>query len=108
MRSAYETPPTDCPYCGAECEADWCDVGVGMVQCGPYHCEKCLASEAGPYDDYQSRKDYDPEFGWYLPCSPAGSTANVDGEGNVITHIEADDIYRATYGVGPRRWTNRY
>lgn len=36
-----------CPYCGTECEADWVDVGVGFVQCGPYYCENCGASEIG-------------------------------------------------------------
>ena len=40
-----------CPYCGSECEADWVDVDVSLVQCGPFHCENCGASEIGPYDD---------------------------------------------------------
>jgi hypothetical protein len=45
---AYDTPSQECPYCKAEMEADWVDVGVGMVQCGPYHCYECEASEIGP------------------------------------------------------------
>jgi hypothetical protein len=45
---AYDTPSDTCPYCGASMEADWVDVGVGMVQCGPYHCYACGASEIGP------------------------------------------------------------
>ncbi|WP_242298589.1 hypothetical protein [Bacillus cereus group sp. BfR-BA-01424] len=45
---AYDTPTRECPYCKTEMEADWVDVGVGMVQCGPYHCENCHASEIGP------------------------------------------------------------
>ncbi|MEB5480878.1 hypothetical protein P8825_15035 [Shouchella clausii] len=37
-----------CPYCSNECHADFVDNGVGMVQCGPYHCYNCGASEIGP------------------------------------------------------------
>lgn len=104
MRGAYETPPTECPYCGNECEADWCDVGVGMVQCGPYHCEKCSASEAGSYCETDSRDDYDREFGWFKPGSPAGSSANTDDNGVIINHVQADNLYREMHGVGPRSW----
>lgn len=49
--SAYDTPTTKCPYCNNDCEADWVDVGIGMVQCGPYYCDNCGASEIGYYDD---------------------------------------------------------
>lgn len=45
---AYDTPEKECPYCKEMMEADWVDVGVGMVQCGPYHCYSCGASEIGP------------------------------------------------------------
>lgn len=45
---AYDEPTENCPYCGSECEADWVDVGVGSVQCAPYHCESCGSSEIGP------------------------------------------------------------
>lgn len=65
MRSAYETPPELCPYCGAKCEAEWTDVGVGMVQTGPYWCGECFAVQAGPYD--KPRPDYDAKTGWYKP-----------------------------------------
>lgn len=41
----------NCPYCNSVCDADWCDVGVGMVQCGPFHCVQCGASQIGPYDN---------------------------------------------------------
>ncbi|WP_214807518.1 hypothetical protein [Exiguobacterium sp. s102] len=37
-----------CPYCDTKMEADFVDVGVGYVQCGPYHCYSCGASEIGP------------------------------------------------------------
>ena len=46
--SAYDTPTETCPYCGDEMDTDWVDNGIGMVQCGPYHCQKCHASEIGP------------------------------------------------------------
>lgn len=29
-------------------ECDTVDVGIGYVQCGPYHCWECGASEQGP------------------------------------------------------------
>lgn len=45
---AYDTPSEKCPYCGDSMEADFVDVGVGMMQCGPYHCYSCGASEIGP------------------------------------------------------------
>lgn len=48
-RSPYETPDETCPYCGNEnCQAEFVDVGVGMVQCQPYHCDACGATEIGP------------------------------------------------------------
>ncbi|MCB0106339.1 MAG: hypothetical protein KDE53_10530 [Caldilineaceae bacterium] len=47
MRGPYETPDVPCPYCGEMCSAEFVDVGVGMVQCGPYHCEVCGAIEIG-------------------------------------------------------------
>ena len=100
---SYETPSSPCPYCGADCEADWCDVGVGMVQAGPYHCENCHASEAGSFEDFEAREDYDPSFGWYRPESPPGSTANVHPvTGRHIDWKEADTLYRAANGVAPR------
>lgn len=45
---AYDTPTEECPYCKGDMEADFVDNGVGMVQCGPYHCYRCGASEIGP------------------------------------------------------------
>lgn len=100
---AYDTPACDCPYCGASCEADWVDIGVGMVQGGPYHCLDCGASEASPHDsDRETREDYDREFGWYKPGSPAGSSANTDADGNIIPCHEADTQYRASHGVAAR------
>ena len=38
-------------------EADWVHNGVDYVQCGPYHCFRCGASQIGPGDD--SRPDFE-------------------------------------------------
>jgi len=46
--SVWDTPDKPCPYCGAMCSAEFVDIGVGMQQCGPYHCEECGATEMGP------------------------------------------------------------
>lgn len=103
MRGAYETPQEPCPYCGSPCGADWCDVGVGMQQVGPYYCHACRASEASPYnDDCESREDYDPKTGWYKPGSPIDSLANQDESGNPIGWQEADTRYREGQGVASR------
>lgn len=57
IMSAYDTPRKECPYCKDMMEADFVDVGVGMVQCGPYHCCNCNASEIGPELDKWFYKD---------------------------------------------------
>ncbi len=30
-----------CPECGAECECEFVDIGVGMQQSSPYACTRC-------------------------------------------------------------------
>lgn len=70
---AYDTPSKECPYCKSNTEADYVDVGVGMVQCGPYHCYECGASEIGPELGnwyYQDRKGNT----LYLPSKRAYTT----------------------------------
>lgn len=47
----------ECPYCKEVMECDTVDVGVGHVQCGPYHCYSCHASEIGPELDDWCYKD---------------------------------------------------
>lgn len=95
-------PKTRCPYCNALCCADFVDVGVGMIQCGPYHCESCGASEIGPNDDPRPLDKLEASYGWYGPDTEAGSSANVDGRGRHIRYFEADTMYRASVGVAPR------
>lgn len=65
MRFPYETPSEECPYCGANCTAEFVDIGVGMQQAGPYVCDECHAIEAGPFD--ARTEDVDANTGWYPP-----------------------------------------
>lgn len=85
---AFEVLP--CPFCGHPCEADWVDVEVGWVQCGPYWCESCGASEVGPYDKKGGRKTL---HGWYVPGSGFASTVNVF-EGKPVSHHVAEFLYK--------------
>lgn len=95
-------PKERCRYCNALCCADFVDVGVGMIQCGPYHCEACGASEIGPHDDPRPLTDIEIDTGWYAPNSEPGSSANVDQDGRHIRYFEADTLYRLSEGVAPR------
>lgn len=110
-------PAIKCPYCQTRCTADFVDVGVGMLQCGPYHCDNCLASEIGPYDKTHNpfkltfaEEPPDPrarvltkqesDTGWYAPDSPPGSSANVIG-GKVVSHVQMRDTYRDEFLGNP-------
>ena len=95
-------PKERCPYCGAMCCADFVDVGVGYAQCGPYHCERCGASEIGAFDAYDDHTERETNTGWYEPGKPAGASANVNEAGQHISWHEADGLYRASVGVPPR------
>lgn len=89
-------PEEPCPYCGEMCAADWCDVGVGWVQSGPFHCMDCMASEIGPYDEARVLSEAEETLGWYAPGAKPGSSANVL-DGKIVGHKEALEVYRATY-----------
>ena len=90
-KDPYQRP---CPYCGEAIDADWVDVGVGMVQCGPYHCYNCNASEIGPErDDVLHELDEDEmRTGFYKGrVSPhANQVAGVP-----VEYRTDDMIYRA-------------
>lgn len=91
-RGAYEQPESPCPYCGATCEADWVDVGVGVVQCGPYHCFDCGASEIGPEraEDGFEATDEEKKTGWYRSrVSPLANTC----QGIPVDHKTAKQLY---------------
>jgi len=89
-RSLYDTPEEPCPHCGAMCAADFVDNGVAMVQCGPYHCEACGASEIGPEGD-DGRSCIEQETGWYSDgkISPHANTVN----GVIVDHETAKFFY---------------
>lgn len=93
-------PTQPCPYCGAECRADFVDVGVGFTQCGPYHCDECRASEIGPYDKERPLTEAEQKTGWYEPASEPGSSANVIG-GRVVSHVQARNAYQREYAGNP-------
>ena len=89
-------PTEPCPYCGTTCEADFVDNGVGYVQCGPFHCTSCGASEIGPYDKKRPLSDDEKRTGWYGPNSEPGSSANVIG-GKIVGYKEMELNYRARF-----------
>jgi hypothetical protein len=79
-------------------EADWVDVGVGMVQCGPYHCFACNVSEIGP--EYQKEKEAGKldtdEIRTYFYKGRISPHAN-QIDGIPIDHKTADTLYRTKY-----------
>lgn len=89
-----------CPHCAAMMEEpDLVDVGIGMVQCGPYVCDSCGASEIGP--EYRAAKaagELNPDeirthFYQNGRISPHANQHN----GKVISHKLADALYRADH-----------
>lgn len=94
-------------------QPDLVDVGVGMIQCGPYVCGSCGASEIGPerttntYDDkYRLISTVDNADALGLDederrtnfykngrISPHANQLN----GQVISHKLADALYRADH-----------
>ena len=93
-------PTEPCPYCGIICRADFVDIGVGMQQCGPYHCDACGASEIGPYDDPRPLSDMEAKCGWYAPGAIPGSSANVI-DGRVVSHVQARRAYADAFTGNP-------
>lgn len=90
-----------CPYCSNPTYADYVDVGVGFVQCGPYHCENCGASEIGPYDEKRELSALEIVAGWYAPGAEPGSSANVIG-GKIVSARTALDTYNNHFSGNPR------
>jgi len=93
-------PTEACPYCETICRADFVDIGVGMQQCGPYHCDNCHASEIGPYDEDRELSLIENKTGWYGPETQPGSSANVIN-GRIVSHVQARDTYRAEFERNP-------
>lgn len=99
-------PKERCPFCKAMCCADFVDVGIGLVQCGPFHCEACGGSEIGPHDEPRQLTAQEESAGWYGPGERPGSTANLNNEGRHVRHFEADTAYRVSVGAKPRYDSN--
>ena len=100
--SPWDIEIVKCPYCGELCEADFVDIGVGMQQCGPFHCESCLATQIGPFDDNSARalSDDERQTGWYAPRTPPGSSANVI-HGRVVSQYVMRAAYREEFLNNP-------
>lgn len=45
----YKEPIAKCDDCGANCHAEWVDIGFGQYsqQAGPFHCYECGWTEIG-------------------------------------------------------------
>jgi len=98
-------PTRNCPYCKTVCRADFVDIGVGMQQCGPYHCDNCLASEIGPYDEERALSEVETRTGWYAPGAEPGSSANVIG-GRIVSHVQARETYQQEF-AGNAMWHDK-
>lgn len=96
-----------CPYCGFLCDADFVDIGVGWQQCGPYHCEKCGASQIGGYDEPRELTKEEKETGWYNPGFAPGSSANVIN-GKVVSADEMKAAYYNEYVNNPLSEDTKY
>ncbi|MBE7897958.1 hypothetical protein G7L40_02345 [Paenibacillus polymyxa] len=91
----FEHPTEKCPYCSCECHADWVDTGFGhmgaYVQCGPYYCQACGASEIGAYDNPRELSEQEEQTGWYKPGSPVSDKANTYN-GKPVDHKTAKEF----------------
>ena len=97
---AYDTWTQDCPYCKTVCDADFVDNGIGMQQCGPFHCDNCGASQIGPFDKERTLSAQEQDKGWYAPHSEPGSSANVIG-GRVVSHRQMQATYKREFTDNP-------
>jgi hypothetical protein len=106
-----DAPVEKCPYCGAFCDADFVDVGVGFTQCGPYHCEQCGASEIGPYYEengpLERITEAERKIDWYAPGETPSPLANVIG-GKIVSHRVMKETYEKEFGGNPLWETEGY
>lgn len=84
-----------CPFCKFEqCEADWVHNGVALVQCGPFHCDKCGATEMGPEVRDESRlTEEERSAGWYKADNASMTCAPTVGGVLVGNHQVAKVLY---------------
>ncbi|MCS4089193.1 hypothetical protein [Rhizobium sp. BK176] len=72
-------PAEECGLCGGDAYAEFCDVGVGMVQISPYHCGDCGSSLSPLLPDGSYAN------GWVPP--PTASERGARVTGYYITHV---------------------
>lgn len=86
-----------CPFCKFEqCEADWVHNGVALVQCGPFHCDKCGATEMGPEARDESKlTEEERNVGWYKTNNASMTCAPTVGGVLVGDHRVAKVLYDA-------------
>ncbi len=69
-------PVEECPCCGDEAHAEFCDIGVGFQQISPYHCFGCGATEGeGPPFNPDGTRSH----GWSVPPRPSERGETVTG-----------------------------
>jgi hypothetical protein len=96
--SYSESEPTEeCGLCSGTAYAEFCDVGVGMVQMAPYHCGDCGA-ELSPLGPDGKHLD-----GW-VPARPA-SERGERVTGYYITH--QGSAIEMTFDQGHREFNER-
>jgi hypothetical protein len=68
------------------------DVGVGFIQCGPYYCVNCGASEMGPEGVPADASPKEKQAHWYKAgrTSPHANTFM----GDLVDHRTALALYR--------------
>lgn len=82
-----------CPYCASEgCSAEWCDIGVGYIQSGPYYCQACGAVEIGPNDTAEPTAA-ERQVGWYAPGRVPDTVSSINNV--VIGAKKALELYKA-------------
>lgn len=68
MRTMSQTASKKCEKCGADCERDEADVGVGILY-GPWGCPECGWSEVEAFDcsgDNGPMRPWEDHDGWTL------------------------------------------
>lgn len=70
-------PVEECPCCGGKAYAEFCDVGVGMVQIEPYVCSDCGTSEEHTVRVQQPDGSW--RWTWQRPLRPSKRGENVTG-----------------------------
>jgi hypothetical protein len=89
-------PIEECGLCGGDARAEFCDVGVGMVQIEPFHCLDCGA-ELSPLVN----GEYLP--GWNLPPQPSSRGERVTGYYITVKGTPLEMTYDENHDVFNRR-----